>query len=200
MSFLDLIEPQPGKEKQARATQNKPPSPSQNRLPPTLSKLPPPPPKSTLLLRTEPSDPKRKRESKGKEVMEAEKSRLTPKEEAQRVAKQQKVGHRGPEKKVESLLEPQAWLPTPMLNEAPLTNTASIRDFQGGTDNHVANALETTLLLPLDMVRFPIHSFFFFFFFFSLCSMFTLYLFYGQQLQQATGGREEQVGYSCRSL
>ena len=102
-SLLDLIESQPEKETQARATQNKPPSPSQSRLLPAPSKLPPPPSKLTLPPRTEPFDPKRKRESKGKEVIEAKKSRFTPEEEAQRAAKQQKVGHKGPEKRVESL-------------------------------------------------------------------------------------------------
>ena len=179
MSLLDLIESQPEKETQARATQNKPPSPSQSRLCPAPSKLPPPSPKLTLPPRTEPFDPKRKRESKGKEVIEAKKSCLTPKEEAQRAAKQQKVGHKGPKKRVESLPKTQAWLPAPMLNEAPLMDNASIRDFQGGTSSHVADALERTLLLPsnmaelrsfrrqevflslkryLGMVRFPIHS------------------------------------------
>ena len=111
--------------------------------------------------------------------MEAEKSCLSPENEAQRAAKQQRVEHRGLEKRVESLPEPQAWFSAPMLNEAPLMDTASIRDFQGGTGNHVADALERTLLLLLDMaelrsfrrqevflslkrylgmVRFPIHS------------------------------------------
>ena len=73
-------------------------------------------------------------------------------------------------------------------------DTASIRDFQGGTGSHMVDALERTLLLPSDMVelqsfrrqeiflslkrhlgtvRFPIHSVYFFFFF-SLCSMFIL--------------------------
>ena len=39
-------------------------------------------------------------ESKGKEVVEVEKSRPTPEEEVQRAAKQQKVGHKGLEKRV----------------------------------------------------------------------------------------------------
>ena len=58
-SLLDLIESQPGKETQARAIRNKPPSPSQTRLLPAPSKLPPPPPpppKLTLPPRIEPSD------------------------------------------------------------------------------------------------------------------------------------------------
>ena len=49
-------------------------------------------------------------------MMEVEKSRPTPEEKAQRAAKQQNVGHRGPEKRVDPLPEPQAWLLAPMLN------------------------------------------------------------------------------------
>ena len=49
--------------------------------------------------------------------------------------------------------EPQAWLPAPMLNGAPLMDNASIRDFQGGTSSHVADVLERTLLLPSDMAE-----------------------------------------------
>ena len=47
-SLLDLIESQLRKETQVRATQNKPLSPSQSRLPPALYKIPHPPPKLTL--------------------------------------------------------------------------------------------------------------------------------------------------------
>ena len=47
--------------------------------------------------------------------------------------------------------EPQAWLSASMLNGAPLMDNASIGDFQGGTDSHMADALEKTLLLPSDM-------------------------------------------------
>ena len=79
--------------------------------------------------------------------MEVEKCRPTPENEAQRAAEQQKVGHIGPEKRVNFLPEPQTWLLAPMLNVAPLMDNASIRDFQGGTDSHVADALERTLLL-----------------------------------------------------
>ena len=151
--MLDLIESQSGRETQRRATQSKPPSPSQSKLPPAPSKLPPSPSKLALPSRTESSDPKRKRESKDKEVVKVEKSCPTIEEEAQRAAKQQKVKHKGPEKRVDPLPEPQAWLPTPMPNGAPLMDNASIRDFQGGTGSHVANALERTLLLLLDMAE-----------------------------------------------
>ena len=105
-SLLDLIKSQSGRETQRRAAQSKPHSPSQSKLLPAPSKLPPPPSKPTLPPRTEPFDPKQKRESKGKMVVEVEKSRPTPEKKAQRAAKQQKVGHRGLEKRVDHLLEP----------------------------------------------------------------------------------------------
>ena len=40
-----------------------------------------------------------------------------------------------------------------MLNEAPLMDIASIKDFQGGISSNVADALERTLLLPSDMAK-----------------------------------------------
>ena len=49
--------------------------------------------------------------------------------------------------------EPRAWLPAPMLGGEPLTNDASIRDYNGGIGCQVASALEETLLLPKDMVE-----------------------------------------------
>ena len=50
-------------------------------------------------------------------------------------------------------LEPRAWLPAPMLNDEPLRDNASIRDFQGGAGCHVASALEEALLLPTNMAE-----------------------------------------------
>ena len=49
--------------------------------------------------------------------------------------------------------EPRAWLPGPMLGGEPLTDDASIRDYNGGIGCQVASALEETLLLPKDMVE-----------------------------------------------
>ena len=49
--------------------------------------------------------------------------------------------------------EPRAWLPAPMLGGEPLTNNASIKDYNGGIGCHVASVLEETLLLPKDMVE-----------------------------------------------
>ena len=40
-----------------------------------------------------------------------------------------------------------------MLSGEPLTDDASIRDYNGGIGCHVASVLEETLLLPKDMVE-----------------------------------------------
>ena len=71
---MELIENQPGKEGPRKSVQ---------------PKLPPPPPKSplrapqpTLSSRVEQVDPKRRREQKGKDVVETGRLRLTNEEEA----------------------------------------------------------------------------------------------------------------------
>ena len=79
-SLIELIKDQPGREAPGKSTQ---------------SKFPPPPPKSpplasqpSLPSRTEQADPKRKKEQKGKEVMETGRSHPIHENEAQRAAKQ----------------------------------------------------------------------------------------------------------------
>ena len=92
----------------------------------------------------------------GKEAMEVGRPRPSNEEEAHRASKQQKTSHapsRGAERADIQLLEPQAWLPAPMLGGEPLMDDASIMDFNGGIGCHVASALEETLLLPKDMVE-----------------------------------------------
>ena len=77
-------------------------------------------------------------------------------EEAHRPTKQQRTSHapsRGLERGNVQLPEPQAWLPAPMLGGEPLTDDASIRDYNGGIGCHVASVLEETLLLPKDIVE-----------------------------------------------
>ena len=88
--------------------------------------------------------------------METGRSHPTCEEEAQRVAKQQKVSQvssRDAERTDIQPSRPQVWLPTPMLGGEPLMDDASIRDFNGGIGCHVASTLEQTLLLPKDMVE-----------------------------------------------
>ena len=99
-SLLDIIEGQPGKEA-PKKSQPKPPlpppksQPSQNRLssaPSQPSKLPPPP---------QPTDPKRKRASIGKEPIDGGRSRSSQEEdEAQRASKKMKIMHQGQDKEV----------------------------------------------------------------------------------------------------
>ena len=147
-SLMELIENQPGKGGPGKSIQPK--------LPPPLPKSPLRAPQPTLPSRTEQADPKRRREQKGKDVMETGRTCLTNEEEAQGVVKQQKVSHapsRGVERTDIQLPKHQAWLPAPMLGGEPLMDDASIRDFNGGIRCHVASALEQTLLLSRDMVE-----------------------------------------------
>ena len=46
---------------------------------------------------------------------------------------------------------PQAWLPAPMLHGEPLMENVSLRDFQGDEGTYMADTLERTLLLLIDM-------------------------------------------------
>ena len=88
--------------------------------------------------------------------MEPRRPRSSSEEEAHRPSKQQRTSHapsRGSERGDIQLPEPQAWLPAPMLGGEPLTDDASIRNFNEGIGCHVASVLEETLLLPKDMVE-----------------------------------------------
>ena len=88
--------------------------------------------------------------------MELGRPRSSIEERAHRLTKQQRTIHapsRGLERGDVQLPEPQAWLPAPMLGGEPLTDDASIRDYNGGIGCHVASVLEETLLLPKDMVE-----------------------------------------------
>ena len=81
---MDLIESQPGRDAPEKSTQPK--------LPPPLPKSPlPPPPQPPLPTRPDYADPKRKREHKGKEVVDVGRSHLAQEDETQRATKQQKV-------------------------------------------------------------------------------------------------------------
>ena len=105
-------------------------------------------------------DPKSRKEPKGKEAMEHERSRLSNEEEAHRPSKQQRTSHassRGSKRGYVQLPEPQAWLPAPILDGEPLMDNASIRDFNGCIGCHIASVLKETLLLLKDMVE--LHGF-----------------------------------------
>ena len=106
--------------------------------------------------RTEQVNPKKRREQKGKDVMETGRARPSNEEEAHRATKQQKTSHapsQGAERADNQFPKPHAWLPAPMLDGEPLMDDASIRDFNRGIGCNVASALEQTLLLPKDMVE-----------------------------------------------
>ena len=147
-SLQELLESQPGRGEAGRPTQPK--------LPPPPPKSPPRAPWPTPPSRTEQPDPKRRREPKGKEVVETGRTHSSSEEEAHRPTKQLKIGHapsRGPEMGEVQQSEPRAWLPAPMLGGEPLTDDALIRDYNGGIGCQVASALEETLLLPRDMIE-----------------------------------------------
>ena len=98
---MELIENQPGKGGPGKSVQPK--------LPPPSLKSPPRAPQPNLPSRTEQADSKRRREQKGKDVIETGRTRPTSEEEAQRAAKQQKVSHvpsRGAERTDIQPLEP----------------------------------------------------------------------------------------------
>ncbi|XP_023900369.1 uncharacterized protein LOC112012224 [Quercus suber] len=147
-SLMELIEPQPGKDAPGGSIHPK--------LPPPPPKLPLPPSQPSLPLRPKPFDLKRKREQKGKDVVDVSRSRPSPEKEPQHPAKQPRTESGGPkisERRDNQPLEPQAWLPTPMINGEPLRNDAPIRDFHGGIGCQVASALDEALLLPTDMAE-----------------------------------------------
>ena len=135
----ELLESQPGRGESGKFAQPK--------LPPPPPRSPPRAPQPNLPSRTEQVDPKKRREQKGKDIMEIGRPCPTSDEEAHRAAKKQKVSHapsQGVERADSQLLEPQEWLPAPMLGGKPLMDDASIRDFNGGIGCHVASALEQT--------------------------------------------------------
>ena len=79
--------------------------------------------------------------------MEPRRPRSSSEEKAHRPSKLQRTNHapsRGSERGDVQLPTPQAWLPAPMLGGEPLTDDASIKDFNGGIGCHVALVLEET--------------------------------------------------------
>ena len=97
----------------------------------------------------------RKKEDKGKEVVEIGRTHSYHEVEPQRGAKQP-IGMQTrlaneAERTGEHQVATPAWTPPLELDRAPLSSDVSIRDFQGGTAGNVANAVEQSLLLPKDM-------------------------------------------------
>ena len=151
-SLMELIENQPGKGATGRSAQSQIPPPPTKSPPPALNQSPHQP----QPIKSEAADLKRRREQKGKEVVDTGKPRPTLEEESQRAAKQQKVSHTlqwGQERSDTQPPEPQAWLPAPMHGGEPLRDDASLRDFNSGIGCHVASAVEEALLLLRDMAE-----------------------------------------------
>ena len=148
-SLMELIENQPGKNAPRKSTQSQIPS-LPTRSPPLAPHQPPQP------VRADAAELKMRREQKGKDVVDAGKSRPTHEEDAQQAAKQQKTSHpaqRGQERYDIQLPEPQAWLPVLMHGGEPLLDDASIRDFNGGVGCHITSAIEEALLFSRDMAE-----------------------------------------------
>ena len=150
-SLRDLLKGQPGKDALGKSQLKLPFPPSKLEPPQTMSSSTLPPP-AKLPPIVQPADPKRKRSAKGKEHMDGGRSRTSQEEdEGRQASKQLRVAPQGQEKEVDVQPEPQAWLPAPMLHGEPLMDNASLRDFNKGKGTYVTDALERSLLLPIDM-------------------------------------------------
>ena len=100
-SFQELLESQLGRGEAGK--------PVQPKLPPPLPKSPPRAPQPPPPSRTEQANPKRRREPKGKEVMETGRPRSSIEEKSHRPTKQQRTSHalsRGSERGDVQLPEP----------------------------------------------------------------------------------------------
>ena len=85
-SLMELIENQPRK--------NVPRKSMQSQIPSFPTRFPPPAPhQPPQLVRADAAELKRRREQKGKDVVDASKSRPTREKDVQRAAKQQKTSH-----------------------------------------------------------------------------------------------------------
>ena len=173
-SLFELLKGQPGEGAQGTSQSNVPPPPPQPQTIQTRSsstksqpqsprfKLPAPS-QAALPPRPEGIDSKRKRNPKGKETMDGEKSHPSKEREEVSHTKQLKIGHQSKGKETESQSSqskgkevkaqssPSAWLPALMLHGGPLLETASMRDLGDGEGGYVADALGRTMLLPTDM-------------------------------------------------
>ena len=140
-SLLDLLESHAGGNMPKKAIQTKPPTPPNTQAP-----------------QHDPVDKKRKRDQKGKEVMEEGKGLPSKEVEPQKGAKAAKTAHTRSssegsmvERGYDHQVKVPAWNPPLVLDGAHLPINASIRGFQYGKAGYVTNAVEQALLLPRDM-------------------------------------------------
>ena len=84
--------------------------------------------------------------------MDEGRSRTSQEEdEGRQASKQLRIAPQGQEKEVVAQPEPQSWLPASMLHREPLMDNTSLRDFNKGEGTYVADTLERSLLLLVDM-------------------------------------------------
>ena len=140
-SLLGFLESHTGGNVPKKAVQPKPPA-----LPSTQT--------SQLNL----ADKKRKRDPKGKEVLEERRNLPSKEAEPQRGGKHARVtetrsSNEGAiiDRRGDHHIEVPAWTPSIVLDEASLPSDASIRDFQQSRAEYVANAVEQVLFLPSDI-------------------------------------------------
>ena len=101
-------------------------------------------------------DHKRKRDDKGKEVIETRRTRSSQEDDLQMVGSkhpwsmQTRSAHES-DKRSKHQVMALTWALAMELNGAPLTSGASIRDFQDGMVGYIAHAVEQSLLLPKGM-------------------------------------------------
>ena len=103
-------------------------------------------------------DHKRKRDDKGKEVIETGRTHSSQEDDLQRVGSKHPRGMQTRsahevDKKSKHQVMASTWALAMELNGAPLTSGASIRDFQDGTAGNIAHAVEQSLLLPKGMTN-----------------------------------------------
>ena len=147
-TLQELLESQPGGRASGKTAQGWLPTP------PAQTHLPTPPPTQQTCV--DPVDHKRKRNDKGKEVIETGRTRSSQEDDLQRVGSkyprgmQTRSAHEA-DKRSKHQVMASTWDLAMELNGAPLTSGASIRDFQDGMAGYIAHAVEQSLLLPKGM-------------------------------------------------
>ena len=85
--------------------------------------------------------------------MERRKGHRPKEDELQKGAKQVRVTRTLVDRRSDSQVKAPAWDPALILDGAPLSTDASIKNFQQGKSDYVANAVKQALLLPEDVVE-----------------------------------------------
>ena len=86
-------------------------------------------------------------------MVERRKGRRPKEDELQKGAKRVRVTQTLVDRRSDSQVEAAAWDPALILDGAPLSVDASIKNFQQGKLDYVANAVKQALLLPEDVIE-----------------------------------------------